>query len=588
MTAFLPQFDAKPSTRQSALEKARSNYQYNYTHVSPLALVNELPFEEEFSEKWMFEVSRVVLVALKNRLELEWSPENKESIWAKIRDVEEGLSLGASLISTRLDGLITEFLRLETPKADRSNHAKSLEDFASMFTAIGLPPVNAKVGNDLHFAEMRLAGPNPVMLERISRLDDRFPFSEAEFQLVVPGDSLAAAGAEGRLFFADYRVLSHIEGSQTVLFELQKYLFAPMALFVVDRVSRQLRPVAIQCRQTPGPDNPIFTPDDGPNWMIAKTTVEIADGNVHESSTHLGRTHFLIEPFVISTFRQLAPNHPLFLLLVPHFEGTLRINRMAWKYLIQDGGVVDRLLGGTIEESRGLAASGLRSVSVSESSFSQSLRSRGVDDRTWLANYPYRDDAQLYWDAIAGWVLDYLNLYYPSDEEVGRDAELLAWMKELGSKDGGRLPGFEQAPTPTIASLAQALTFVIFTASVQHAAVNFPQYSLMSYVPAMPLAAYAKTPKTKKGGTEQDFLKFLPPLDLSQLQMDTGYVLGSVHYTTLGHYAHDHFTDPRVETPLKKFQGRLDEIGGEIEMRNTIRTPYQFLTRSGIPQSINI
>ena len=28
------------------------------------------------------------------------------------------------------------------------------------------------------------------------------------------------------------------------------------------------------------PENPIFTPNDGWNWQIAKTFVEIADGNI--------------------------------------------------------------------------------------------------------------------------------------------------------------------------------------------------------------------------------------------------------------------------------------------------------------------
>ena len=39
--------------------------------------------------------------------------------------------------------------------------------------------------------------------------------------------------------------------------------------------------------------------------------------------SHLGRTHLFIEPFVIATERQLGENHPLRLLLRPHFEGTL-------------------------------------------------------------------------------------------------------------------------------------------------------------------------------------------------------------------------------------------------------------------------
>lgn len=346
--------------------------------------------------------------------------------------------------------------------------------------------------------------------------------------------------------------------------------------------------MAIQYAQAPGEDNPIFTPGDGNNWLIAKTIVEIADGNIHEAVTHLGRTHMLVELFAIISFRQLAPTHPIFVLLMPHFEGTMAINDAAWRHLIADKGAVARLLGGTIEESRGLTAAGLKSYHFRDAMLPRSLQARGVADSTWLANYPYRDDALLYWDAIAAWVMDYLALYYPSDQEVADDTELCAWIDEIGAEDGGRIPGFERAPSSTLAGMSETLTMILFTCSVQHAAVNFPQYSLMSYGPLMPLAGYAPRPTSKTGATEADRLAMLPPLNVAELQMELGYLLGTVRYTTLGHYRDGHFLDPRVAAPLVKFQARLDEVGAAIEARNLTRMPYDFLTRGGIPQSINI
>src|SRR5262249_48184029 len=158
--------------------------------------------------------------------------------------------------------------------------------------------------------------------------------------------------------------------------EVQKYVYAPLALFVTDRVTRQLRPVAIRCKQTPGPDNPVFTPDGGHNWLIAKTVVEIADGNFHEAVTHLARTHMLIEPFVVCTYRQLAPSHPLFVLLVPHFVGTLAINDASWRHLIANKGAVDQLFGGTIEASRGLAVSGVQTYLFNEAMFPKAVAAR--------------------------------------------------------------------------------------------------------------------------------------------------------------------------------------------------------------------
>ena len=38
MTAFIPQCDPDPSSRRTAIDQARQAYQFNYTHISPLAL----------------------------------------------------------------------------------------------------------------------------------------------------------------------------------------------------------------------------------------------------------------------------------------------------------------------------------------------------------------------------------------------------------------------------------------------------------------------------------------------------------------------------------------------------------------------
>jgi arachidonate 15-lipoxygenase len=47
--------------------------------------------------------------------------------------------------------------------------------------------------------------------------------------------------------------------------------------------------------------------------------------------------------------------------------------------------------------------------------------------------------------------------------------------------------------------LVDAVTLIIFTASAQHAAVNYPQSFIMSYAPAMPLAGYALAPSSARG-----------------------------------------------------------------------------------------
>jgi arachidonate 15-lipoxygenase len=109
----------------------------------------------------------------------------------------------------------------------------------------------------------------------------------------------------------------------------------------------------------------------------------------------------------------------------------------------------------------------------------------------------------------------------------------------------------------------------------------------MSYIPNMPLAAYAPAPTAKTGATLTDYPAVLPPLDMDELQMELGYLLGTERYTQLGEYG-SHFTDPRVAGPLARFRDRLAVAGETIAERNLRRTPHEQLAPSSIPQSINI
>lgn len=590
MTAFLPQHDT--DANEFALKRKRTEYQYNHTYLSPLALIEKVPIEEEFSWKWMIQLAERVLKIVENHREVARHPAHRAAHHARhcwlselIRTASCDFEAIASVVKETLGSIPVE------------EGADSPEDFAAIFRAIGLPAIERDYKEDSVFAEMRLAGPNPLVLRRVAELDDRFPVTEEHFwasehyRSARCDDTLEAAKQEGRLFLADYHLLEGAEnGGQFP--EAQKYIYAPLALFVVDKESRRLMPVAIQCRQKPGADNPIFTPDDGYNWLIAKTIVSIADGNYHEAVAHLGRTHLFVEPFVIATHRQLAPNHPLYLLLLPHFEGTLAINYMARGHLVNKGGAVDRLFGGTLRSTVGLTRRSQEILSFHNALLPRRLKNQGLDDHSILPHYPYRDDALLFWDAIHQWASDYLALYYPSDPDLQKDAALADWFAELVSPDGGRIVGLQYDGTsPTLAYLADVLTMIIFTSSVQHAAVNFPQYDLMSYVPSMPLAAYAPAPTKKKGGTLADYLAMLPDPGTAVMQADLGYLLGSLHYTKLGEYSFGHFRDPRVWAPLEIFQNRLAIIGTTIDERNRSRRsrcPYTFLIPSGIPQSINV
>jgi arachidonate 15-lipoxygenase len=619
------------STVAATTEKTKSStkYTYDYTRLAPLAMAGALPDVEAFSARpdWIHLVARAALKILINTIMIGVKKEgdNTELVQQVLKniqalaqqldgeaghDLKKGIAKelakqGSPTTLPQLKALLEVVIDRLAPTLDLktlydiarivqqlgsvSGPASSVEEYNQVFQFISLPAISQSFRKDSEFAAMRVAGPNPLTIERMKTLDERLPITDEQYQTVITNDTLKKALADGRLYLADY---SAFDGAVNGSFPAgQKYNYAPLALFAVPPGGRSLVPVAIQCGPSPSTYNPIFLPRDGENWFMAKSIVQVADTNVHQAASHLGRTHLFIEPFVIATHNQLSRTHPLFVLLTPHFEGTLAINEGALS-LLASRGLVDLLLASSIDQSRVFAVKAAQSyqLNINSSMLPLTLAQRGVDDASRLPDYPYRDDALLIWGAIGRWVEDYVSHYYASDAAVQGDAELQNWVTELVAHDGGRLNNIGAANRISKRTeLIDLITLICFTASAQHAAVNFPQAPLMSYLPATPPAGYLPLSSlTEEGFSESDFLKFLPPLDIAKALLDILYLLSSVYYTRLGDYGDGYFTDPVIQTHHAKFQQELLDIEAKINERNKTRTPYEFLLPSKIPQSINI
>ena len=467
----------------------------------------------------------------------------------------------------------------------------SLEDYHALFATLPKPWIAGRPNDDELFAWMRVAGWNPMVIERISALPDNFPVTEESFGRVMNDgfDSLALAAKEDRLYLTNYAVLKNVTNGNFPTGP--KYGFAPLALFALPRGTgkRRLRPIAIQCGQDPR-DYRIFTPADGELWEKAKLCVSCADANHHELVSHLARTHLLIEPMVIATHRQLGENHPIGRLLLPHFEGTLNINHEAQDKLLRKGMAVDKTLAGTIDASRIVGATAMAMPYFNEGFLPKALAARGVLDEN--LEYPYRDDALLLWQAIERWVTAYVGLYYASDAHVSGDEPLRRWAAEIVAPDGGRLPGFGEdgrGKLTTTWYLIKAVTMIIFTASAQHAAVNFAQADLMTFTPMVPAATYRNAPISASESANNPLLDMLAPMEVAAAQVEFLSTLGGVYHTKLGAYPTLWFREPAIHHALEALQRELVEIGRTIEGRNRSRLgPYPFFLPERIPQSINI
>jgi arachidonate 15-lipoxygenase len=547
MTPVLPQNDPDSATRREKLNRQRDEYRYDHEILPPIPILAKIPKREKFKLKYQ---------------------------------AKRDLRTVGTLANLALDTVRGIFDPLS-----------EVEDFETLLAILPKPNTIEHWRSDEAFAEQRLSGANPMKLRAVGHADHMpFPLPNGNGAGRLPGlkISLDDAIAAGRLYVTDYGDLGFVGGATYK--GIQKYLPAPRALYYWSPkeggTGGQIQPVAIQVKE----NAPVLSPEntDAAEWLIAKMCVQVADGNDHEMGTHLCWTHFVMEPFGIAIGRHFAENHPLGVLLRPHFRFMMANNELGFKLLINKGGAVERLLSGTLEDSLQICRNKYASWSFSDFAFPTEIKNRGLDSAEGLPHYPYRDDGLLTWNAIESFVTAYVQLYYPEDTTVAEDTELQAWAEELAHPDFGRVKDIPDRILDR-SQLSKILTNIVFTCGPQHAAVNFSQYDYMAYVPNMPLAAYCPVGEQGVPVTNDTLMDFLPPQGQAAFQVEIVDALTCYHYDRLGFYDNGDFTDPEALALIQKFQHDLEGIESTIDERNKSRVfPYKFLKPSEILNSISI
>lgn len=611
----LPQYDEdRKAARAKSLEEARENYQWTYEGVADAALIDGVPNGELPHLGWVQEVIFIAARIAINSAMTSVDDISEDAERAILANIAKLFSPVLMQIASGKFGTTEAVEAYNTLRGIVSATAEgtgvTLQDYKDLFRNIKLDTV-AKLDQFLWddiFGWYRVAGPNPMRITKLpGKVADMFPELTDKILNGITafgGDSIAAMEADGRLYYVDFPEFEGVPVGEDVDGNLKPgFVYAPKCLLAVpvnptERMT--VLPIAIRCGQDSG-KFPMYTPNsdhsDPVAWLAAKLTIQVSDALIHEAVYHLGRTHLLLELMVCSTYRTLPEQHPLHRLLKCHFYGTAFINNAAVETLINSGGTIDEITAPPIDLTRKISASAVNDPSFSFNDWmpDKELASRGVMDES--LPYPYRDDAMKLWPVLNEWVRDFLSAYYKSDADVKGDYELANWCKEIVGP--GKLHGFGETADggiETLDYLVRAVSMIIFTASVQHAAVNYPQSTLMQFAPAMPLGAYAPAPTTAKPFEDvNDWVtKMIPDIPRAELQMITAELIGVLRYTTLGEYGKAlDFAPEEVGEALEEFQDMLGVIGAKIQERNKKERRaglpvYNYLVPKNIPQSINI
>ncbi len=557
MKPLLPQQDRSPEVRQSAIARNQSLYQYDHNYLAPFALLDGGAHQEKIPKTEQFSL----IYKLCRGFTRQWATANQK---------------------------IAEF-RIQFDPFDE------LEDYDDLYSLLPAPyrVIQRYQGDDL-FAQQRLCGANPMAISRLMPSDDR-----AQILKALP-KNIDADLANGNIYITDYTGLapeyrgpSLVQGG--MLGGKQKYLPKCRGFFRWN--GKTLEALAIQLSHS---DTKLYSPKDKPlDWLFAKTCLQIADGNHQELNVHLARVHLVMEPFSIAIQRQFAANHPLSLLLRPHFRFLLANNNIAHDKLINPQGPVEQIMAGTLEESLAVVKQAMANWRLDEAALPDELARRGMDDKERLPVYPYRDDAMLLWQAIYDYVSEYLQYFYDDNQKIQGDTELQAWAAELTDRDRGRIQGMPSR-IETVTQLINIVTNLLFISGPQHAAVNFSQYDYMTFSANMPLAAYCPPISQEIHHTAKDILNLLPPYSATAMQLRVLYLLSAYRYDRLGDYKKSFrdlygssvetvFAQTPVPGMIRRFQERLVEIEQTIDRANKHRPlPYPFLKPSLIPNSTSV
>uniref|UniRef100_A0A671YPZ1 Arachidonate 5-lipoxygenase b, tandem duplicate 2 n=1 Tax=Sparus aurata TaxID=8175 RepID=A0A671YPZ1_SPAAU len=440
---------------------------------------------------------------------------------------------------------------------------------------------------DFMFGYQFLNGCNPVIIKKCTKLPEKFPVTHEMVSVSLERDMTLQEEIEaGNIYIADYEVLDGISPNSTDPCTLQ-YLAAPICLLYKTARNKILEVVLHQ------EDNPIFLPTDGQyDWLLAKIWVRSADFHHHQTITHLLRTHLITEVFAIAMYRQLPAVHPVYKLLTPHIRFTIAINTKAREQLICECGIFDKANatggGGHVQ----LVQKAVKNLTFRSLCFPDAIKARGVDSKEDLPTYFYRDDGYLVWGATKSFVSDVVHIYYTSDEAVQADEEIQAFIKDVCSFG---MQDFDHCEFPKSVKsreeLAEYLTVIVFTASAQHAAVNFGQYDWCSWIPNAP-STMRKPPPHKKGLADVNLIiESLPDRGRSSWHLGAVWALSQYQENELylGMYPDEHFIEKPVKEAMEKFRKQLAEVTSSIKRRNDgKRLPYYNMSPDKIPNSVAV
>uniref|UniRef100_A0A3Q3GHC7 Lipoxygenase domain-containing protein n=1 Tax=Labrus bergylta TaxID=56723 RepID=A0A3Q3GHC7_9LABR len=132
---------------------------------------------------------------------------------------------------------------------------------------------------------------------------------------------------------------------------------------------------------------------------------------------------------------------------------------------------------------------------------------------------------------------------------------------------------------------------VIFTCSIQHAAMNSGQYDYCGWMPNAPSSLQLPPPTTKGTTSKATMLQTFPDVNVTVNGMSTLWLLSkqSSDFVPFGQYPEDHFSEAIPCKVIKDFQGKIEVQSVIIKVRNdSLEVPYTYMDPTKEENSVAI
>ncbi|CAO1626282.1 unnamed protein product [Parajaminaea phylloscopi] len=407
------------------------------------------------------------------------------------------------------------------------------------------PGILANGGTDECFGFERLSS-QPFSLRRLDAKHDAVPFEvpddvvmDLSSTFVNTHDLLRA----GRLFYIDYRFLTHLKLAP------HRFTAATDALFFMDeRREDDLMPLAIRTHRIPsaneddavretvaairsllpiGDGSLIYHPrDSSAAWSLAKLI--FAQNDLWVAQTyHLTCTHHVLDALSLHAMRCFSRHHPVFALLKLITKDSFGTRSAFLSRVFAAGGTLDNCFPFVDGSARDFSAALWRlgedndsdapafpfppGRSWAKTTFRSDLQRRGLIPRLYknaderkraravsvhdppaFRRLPYFDDTRPLYDGMRRVIESFLRSFYTQDATVSRDVEVARWVIECSAT----LSDFP-AEVDAIADLAELLSHAAFLSGIKHNILSGASPSHVTAVlPWHPASFYRRLPST--------------------------------------------------------------------------------------------